>query len=327
MPRQPTTTPATARNAPAANAPPARPSAETPPTIPARDPSDPILISPRVLDSAAFEQFSGSLRALIAQADERFEALRTMSGRAEIVVKRVAEAGPALEGVFQSRIAAAGDALGALDARASAADALLARALDQSRSAAAAQDQADTVHRDHLAEVGRRLSETASEIESRITAARSALTGDLERAETRADRLRADVALLARTGLGDLEELCSRAAALLGRPPGQTLATEEPPAAGSLADAVKRAETLKHEADFATRQLAEVRRQADAARTLLAQSLAETSTLIDQVTEKQAALRESLKESLASLETAEGAVRERLDAAKADKPARQRKAG
>lgn len=100
--------------------------------------------------------------------------------------------------------------------------------------------------------------------------------------------------------LGALTSVVERAAALLGYEPQEgsdAKALVRGAAEGSLTALVMRTERLSEMATLATRQLDEVRKQADEARNILAESLSNWSTLIDDVMAHQERLRGLLRES------------------------------
>ena len=85
----------------------------------------------------------------------------------------------------------------------------------------------------------------------------------------------------------------------------------------SLTALVGRAERLSETASFATRQLDEVRKQADQARSILGESLNNWSTLIDEVMEHQERLRALLRESEQMADETGREMDERLSAIRA----------
>ncbi len=105
-----------------------------------------------------------------------------------------------------------------------------------------------------------------------------------------------------RPNLGALTKTVERGVSLLGYEPGagddqRRDASAAEPAQGSLTALVARTERLSETAALATKQLEDVRKQADGARAILSESLSNWSTLIDDVVAHQERLRGLLRES------------------------------
>lgn len=123
-----------------------------------------------------------------------------------------------------------------------------------------------------------------------------------------------------RPNLGALTAVVERGAALLGYEPQEgsdVKALARGAAEGSLTALVMRTERLSETAALATKQLDEVRKQADEARNILAESLSNWSTLIDDVMAHQERLRGLLRESEQMADQAGHDMDERLMAIRA----------
>lgn len=296
---------------------------------------DPIFLSPRVVDATAFERFASALRALVGQATEHERTLDAEVSKSEGVLRRLTEAAPAVE----SRLSAATGALRSLDDR--LADVRTALDHDAMRAA-----RLDAAARLRLAEFERTIEECATGAEARLARMVEHAAGRIEaitkdaveasldaslRAREELGRIRADAdlardsaalhldTLQERIGkveervrafsgpaLRALAELCDRAEAVLGRG-----AAGGPPAPGSLAESLARADEARDATDFCTRRLEGVRQEAERAQSTLSEALNNSTGLIAEFTERQATLAAAMLDALRAAEDARAALQSR----------------
>jgi hypothetical protein len=242
---------------------------------PVRDTIDQVFLSPRVLDKAAFEEFTGIIRQLIERAAEDTKSLQFAAMQAEAIHRRLAEAAPLIE----SRLTGAGEAIRSLDAKATEIRMSLNKVAECALRAETAQARIDQVARERegqlesslaaavqsgkialdsikagVEERGREIGESAlraieaaadrlADLEARASAKLIAITEIAEKSvaatESRLNDIAARVANLAGAGLSGVSALCDRATAILGYDPSLP---ETTPRAGSLGDFVSRAE-------------------------------------------------------------------------------------
>lgn len=242
---------------------------------PLRETIDQVFLSPRVLDQAAFEEFTGIIRQLIEQAAVDTKSLQLAASQAESIYKRLAEVAPLIE----SRLTGAGEAIRSLDAKAGEIRASLNKVAECALRAENAQSRIDQIAREregqlesslaaavqsgktsleaikaNVEERGREIGESAlraieaaadrlADLEARATAKLIAATEIADKSvaavEARLNDIAVRVANLAGAGLSGVTALCDRATAILGYDPSTT---ETTPRAGSLGDYVTRAE-------------------------------------------------------------------------------------
>ncbi len=243
---------------------------------PARDVIDQVFLSPRVLDKAAFEEFSSIVKHLIERASEATKALQLSAAQAENVHKRLAESAP----IIESRLTGAGAAISTLDARTTEVRAALNKAAECALRAENAQAQAERVATEGAAKVeasitaatqngqntlentrasvevrareiaetalraieaaGQRLEDLEAQSAARLTEVVEQASKSIRDLEERLHQITGRIATLTGVGLGGIASLCDRATAILGYDPSATVPTT--PAPGSLGDRVAKAE-------------------------------------------------------------------------------------
>jgi hypothetical protein len=244
---------------------------------PIRETIDQVFLSPRVLDKAAFEEFTGIIKQLIERAAEDTRSLQLAAAQAESVHKRLAEVAPLIE----ARLTGASEAIRALDAKASEIRASLNKAAECALRAENAQARIDQIAREResqlesslaaaiqsgkstleslkatVEEQGRELGESAlrameaaaqrlTDLEAQTAARLASMSEQTAQAigvlEGRLNDMASRVANLAGAGLSGITALCDRAAAILGYDPSAQDAAPTPQP-GSLGDFVTRAE-------------------------------------------------------------------------------------
>lgn len=244
---------------------------------PVRDVVDQVFLSPRVLDKAAFDEFSSTVKQLIERASEASRSLQAAAAHAEAVHRKLAETAP----VIESRLTGAGAAITTLDARTAEVRATLNKAAECALRAETAQSATQQSAAETLAQIeariaaatknghdalenaraavevraretaetalraieaaGSRLEDLESQSAAQLTALVERTARSIQELEDRLNQITGRIATLTGAGLGAMASLCDRATAILGYDPS---AGEPPtPAAGSLADAVRRAES------------------------------------------------------------------------------------
>lgn len=293
--------------------------------------ADDIFLSPRVIDSSSLDALEARLRAVIDHALETGQALVSLDEESKASLKALKQAGPALD--TRSRNAA--KLLQTLDQRVSDAEGLLGRAIERADRAehfegdvdaivARAEEKlqlrvdaivADGEQRLEQAEQGlrRRIDELSAQAKEAITAhaadARrdaeahwSRLADSTREAEAAARALGGRLASLRREAdeiREPLHDLCARAERLV--------------ADGDMATLVSRAERMGEQASGAVERFEHVREQTEQARKLLAQALAQSSTRLDELSDKQSGLHRDIKESSRLCDEAAEAMTARAD--------------
>jgi chromosome segregation ATPase len=282
-----------------------------------REVSKEVFLSPRVLDSAAFESFAGTLRELIERASQQGRALESASASAEATRSALGELGGAYK-VNLEEAAALFDRLREHEARAGE---LLAKVEGWSSRIERADAELSRLLRDTMAQAEQRAQEHAD----RLSAHAEAVAADLERraaeavarleavggqADKKLDQVHRDVRTMLTPTLRALTGTCNRAAALLGRDPTVPEEADEP-TVGSLGDIVQRAEGAKQKASEAADQLHAVKRQAEMARQMLKDAVVTSGEQVDQALNKRDELERSLQEMLRLCEEAERSLGDR----------------
>ncbi|MFN0010861.1 MAG: hypothetical protein ACKVS8_04370 [Phycisphaerales bacterium] len=199
MPQQPATT------APAALS--ATPRTRTSKQSPGRpDPAiKEVFLSPRVIDREAFNDFAGSLRALIAEGHTQTVALLAAAAEADAAHAAVREV-PARH---QARLDAATRALASLDERCGQTERLLGAAKDAACTLEAIRTDADRLIESHTRTVRDRLDQALARTEARLA--------EFERvAELRVLTLERTLGERIEAGLARLDAHAARATADLG---------------------------------------------------------------------------------------------------------------
>jgi hypothetical protein len=244
---------------------------------PLRETIDQVFLSPRVLDKAAFEEFTRIIRQLIERAAEDTKSLQLAASQAEAVYKRLSDVAPLIE----ARLTGAAEAIRALDAKASEVRSSLNKAAECALRAETAQARIDQIAREResqlesslaaavqsgkstletvkatVEEHGREIGESAlramevaaqrlTDIEAQTAARLDAMTEQaghtIADLEARLNDMATRVANLAGAGLSGITALCDRATTILGYDPAAQ-DTAPTPRAGSLGDFVTRAE-------------------------------------------------------------------------------------
>lgn len=248
---------------------------------PIRDVIDQVFLSPRVMDKAAFEEFSSIVKHLIERAGEAGKALHGAAVYAESVHKRLAESAP----IIESRLTGAGAAIATLEARTSEVRAALVKAAKCAQRAENAHANTERIAAENVSQVEAKIAATMQnglntlentranvEVRARETAesalraieaagqrledleAQSAarLTEVVEQAgrsihelEERLHQITGRIATLTGAGLGALASQCDRATAILGYDP--SLPPPTAPTPGSLSGVVQAAATADPE--------------------------------------------------------------------------------
>jgi hypothetical protein len=250
---------------------------------PTREVIDQVFLSPRVLDKAAFEEFTSIIKQLIERASEATKALQTSAVQAEAIQKKLAESAPLIE----SRLTGAGAAIATLDARTAEVRAALNKAAECAVRAETAQVNAERIAADGAAQVetrlnaathsgqntlenvragvelrareiaesalraieaaGARLEDLEAQSAARLTDVVEQAGRSMQQLEERLNHITGRIATLTGAGLGAMSSLCDRAAAILGYDPS----SENPaaPLPGSLADLVASAERAEASCD------------------------------------------------------------------------------
>lgn len=299
------------------------------------DASDPIFLSPRVVDAAAFERFASALRALVGRATEHERTLDAGVGRSEAVLRRLAESAPGVE----SRLAAASGALSSLDDRLAEVRSVLdddsARSSALDRATRTALTEFDRTLAERVASAEARLARMVEHASGRIEAAgRDAVEASLDAARRARDemgRIRADAEAARDAGalhvqnledrigrveervrafsgpaLRALVELCDRAEAALGG--GGAGGPAKP---GSLGEALARADEARDATDFCVRRLDSVRQEAERAQSTLGEALNNSAGLIAEFTQRQATLAKATLDALRAGDEARTALEAR----------------
>lgn len=250
---------------------------------PVRDVIDQVFLSPRVLDKAAFDEFSSIVKQLIERASEATRSLQSAAAQAEAVHKRLAESAP----VIESRLTGAGAAITTLDARTSEVRAALNKAAECALRAETAQAAIEQRTTDTLSQVetriasitrnghdalenaraavevraretaetalraieaaGQRLEDLEVQSAARVTALVEKTAQSIQELEDRLNQITGRIATLTGAGLGAVASLCDRATAILGYDPSAPQAAAPNP--GSLSDVVRRAESAPPASD------------------------------------------------------------------------------
>ncbi len=161
---------------------------------------DQVFLSPRVVDKAAFEEFSVALRGLIDQASERASAVERATVRAAQVHARVSESGAEME----TRVTSAANALVAAEARALEAQSLLTRATERLCDA-----------KNFEARFGDVVREQTAAFEGRIAELAGRATAQVDGLEVRLSQLSEQLELMAREGEDRVNALAGRIEGLL----------------------------------------------------------------------------------------------------------------
>jgi chromosome segregation ATPase len=292
------------------------------PDAPAAPATPDIFLSPRVVDAAAFEQFTGALRALVGQASAQDEALRGRLSKSESVLRQLAQAAPA-EPRAQAEVLTRVEELRArvdqvlarpapaepvdLEGRLSAAEARLAALVDQAIARIhAAADAARTERARSDAHTA--TAEYEESWRDRIAPLTEHAALETANLEARLRAIEDRIASFAGPMLRSLAVLGGRAAVLLGRDPE---AEAGPAAPGSLADLVARAERLTESARFAIGQLESIRAQAEHTQGSLASTLDASAGTIELLARRQQELGRALLETVHTTEQARESLESR----------------
>ncbi len=219
-----------------------------------REPAEDVFITPRVLDKAAFDQFSSQLKGLIEQASSERQHVQGAVTAAEAVLKQFAQIGP----LFEAKLTGATKALATVEAKAVELAALAKKVEERHAAAQQLEGRIDSILTQKLADfeqrLGARLQETTQtldrakgELATRAAALQEGLANAVEQSqdrvsalaktvelqladkrkeieshtselETRLTRISDDMARYAGPGLTALTGLCDRAEKLLGAP-------------------------------------------------------------------------------------------------------------
>jgi len=234
-----------------------------------------VFLSPRVLDKAAFDEFTSIIKQLIERATEATQSMQASAAQADAIHRRLADSAPLIE----SRLTGAGAAIATLDARTADVRAALAKAAEcavraeaaqtsaeriategalqvESRLAAATQSGQNTLENARAAvevrarevaesalraieAAGSRLADIEAQSAARLTAVVEQASKSLRDLEEQLNQVTARITTLAGAGLGGIAALCDRAISILGYDPS----SQRPgaPRPGSLAAVVERA--------------------------------------------------------------------------------------
>lgn len=285
---------------------------------------DPIFLSPRVVDSAAFERFASALRALVGRAAEQERALGANLARSEAALRQLAAAGP----VVESRVGEDRASLSSPEARLSSST----QADGSTPGASARLRSMDSRVEDPASSASLRIAALVEHAVGRIEAAAAhAVLASLDAGEAAAEeinRARKDiaaireessrwasdlsarvtqaeerVAALSGPALRSITAITDRAAVVLGRDP--TAEDEAPASPGSLADLTRRAELARDD---------------------LAGMIDRSASLVAGFTERQATLASALLDALRKAEEARDALENRARELAADVEASARSA-
>jgi uncharacterized phage infection (PIP) family protein YhgE len=294
---------------------------------PARETIENVFLSPRVLDRAAFDDFSSAIKTLIERVTADTRGLQAAATQADAVHRRLSELAPVVErnitqaaGTLESVQTLNDQARATLAQATSAAERVsnmeqsLGHAIEArlglfearlSRMAEAAEAQISTLQaqlESRLGTVSQAVESTIAQAERRMEEIRCASSQAAEGAvsrvgsqvialEQRVSAIAARLSTLADDGAASLRGLCERADSLLG-------GVGDVPAPGSLAEAVQRAENAHAQVEASHRHLGDVRDQADVTRRMLGQAILDSAGITDEITHRLDALRGATREIL-----------------------------
>lgn len=271
-----------------------------------------VFLTPRVVDQAAFDELSTSLKHLVQTAARQSADLRAAVAQADRL--RVQMQGS--EQSQQENLALAAEAVKRIEQRAREAESLLEKARTALPSAEEFEKRAEEL-------VTRRLGMIEAKLDA-MTAAAIAKAENAERRiadvstglERRIEELGKSEAVKLGSAMQRLEEVIRRAEALASdaRP---TDGPNGEPAKPTLSFLVKRAEALTDQTSFANNQLDAIRKQADQARAILGESLNDMCTMIDRLSERGEALRQEAERAKRTASEVGREVDERVASARA----------
>jgi hypothetical protein len=250
---------------------------------------DRVFLSPRVLDQQAFTEFTTTLRGLIEQAAMSTQQLRGAAERSQRVIGDLSKA----EASQQQQTAACVQALGEVDQRARLVQHVLEEAERLSGTFTKFESDAERITERKVTALESRLQSLLEQAQSRMGAMEQRIAAAAADVEARAQHARSQIEQTLTQRLERMEELVLRASVLTGRG-----TDADGGSGGTLGDLVRRAERLRDDAGFATRQLDSVRQQSEQARLILGESLNSASNLIDQAMAQQEALQTQLGEAV-----------------------------
>ena len=282
-----------------------------------------VFISPRVIDRTAFESYASSLRAIVADAGERAEGLKSAAGE----VRRLRDGLRDATGELGTRVEKASKLLPALEERVRRAEAALARMTDGEALAREVDRIVEARVRERVdarleaiearlaaagskgvAAIEARERESRQELEAAIANARDSVSGALADIERRLadlhdgpggaiDRIRTQASPILAQADGLLAELGERSSAVTGllavsRERGEALAislaalcdrAERVSSAAALEEAEARASGLIERATATRDELRSIVERADAARETLGAEIRDGSERVEAI--------------------------------------------
>ena len=279
-------------------------------------PADDVFVSPRVVDERAFEDFAGSLREVIREANSSVQGLRQQTESAQQTLETITESAAA----FESRLEKTAALVQQFERRAAEVERTLSDAAGKAGQVEQIESRVRRAVDEQLAglnqraeqamalavakiegltsDLDERIADTRRTIESEVDAPKREIVEIARGARAQVDASRAEIDDATRTIAAQID----RAVAVIGRAPERT---EGPVSAGSLLDVVTRAEHTQQTATAAMNELAEIKTSAETMRSTLAADADAATSRLGKAVESAKGIADTADKAVERARTAE----------------------